>query len=192
VVKGKEETRMKMVWFKPLANDKGEVYRVHYSPNQLPADLRDGCFVHDIPQPENIPGKAAILYINPLIYQDETEEGITRRVYSALWYEYVDRPLTPDEQLQWVASLALKVTADKMQITAGGTDFATVTAEVPGSNGQPAFVMVNSPPAMEIPVQDGKVEIEVSADQPGLVEVSVAVNSDYGIRRGSIILKAVE
>jgi hypothetical protein len=45
-----------------------------------------GALVDEIPEPEQIEGKMAVMYYNPQ----------TNRVY----YEYIDRPLTPEEELQ--------------------------------------------------------------------------------------------
>lgn len=47
---------------------------------------REGILVDSVPKPEQIKGKADILYCNP-----KTKE---------LWYEYEDIPKTPEEELQ--------------------------------------------------------------------------------------------
>ncbi len=64
---------------------------VHYVPSQLPETvLATGILVEDIPEPEVIERKAPVLYFNP-----QTSE---------LWYEYIDRPLTQEEQLADLAA----------------------------------------------------------------------------------------
>lgn len=45
-----------------------------------------GALVDEIPEPEQIEGKIAVMYYNPQ----------TNSVY----YEYIDRPLTPEEELR--------------------------------------------------------------------------------------------
>lgn len=172
-----------ILFYEPVEEAKGRVCMIHRNPAAInpenwpwPSISIDSSA---LPPDEIRPGYDSTLYVNP-------QTGEASR-------EYTERPASPEEQLQRLASLLLKVTADKMQIAAGGIDAATVTAEVPGAeDGLPAFVMVNGPPAVEVPIQDGKVELEISAEEPGLVEVAIAVNSDYGVRKGSIIIKAVE
>jgi hypothetical protein len=68
--------------------EKSEVYLVHYEPNLLPEEMQNqGIDVEQtlIPQPENRSRKFAKLYINIV-----TKE---------MWYEYVDRPPTSEEQI---------------------------------------------------------------------------------------------
>ncbi|PIC05481.1 hypothetical protein CS060_04175 [Anoxybacillus flavithermus] len=45
-----------------------------------------GALVEDIPEPEQVEGKTPVMYYNPQ----------TNSVY----YEYIDRPLTPEEELR--------------------------------------------------------------------------------------------
>lgn len=64
--------------------------------------------VENIPDPERIAGKNAMLYVNP-----QTGE---------LWYEYTDRPLTPEEEMvQLKAEQALmKKAMDDLIFNMGG------------------------------------------------------------------------
>jgi hypothetical protein len=50
------------------------------------AIAKGGILLTEVPEPEAIQGKTAKAYVNP-----QTKE---------FWYEYVDRPLTPEEKLQ--------------------------------------------------------------------------------------------
>lgn len=80
---------MALILFEKETDTKAKVTLIHYRPELLDEELKEtGVFVEDfsIPNPEEQVGKASILYINP-----ETKE---------LWYEYVDRLLTPEEELQ--------------------------------------------------------------------------------------------
>lgn len=65
---------------------RARVDRIHYKPELLSDEKKAGAYLVDtIPVAESMPRKAGILYLNP-----ETME---------LWYEYVDRPLTTEENL---------------------------------------------------------------------------------------------
>lgn len=64
---------------------KAMVYFQHNFPDDLTEEeLADGLLVDSVPEPTPQDGKMALLYINPI-----TKE---------LWYEYVDRPLTSEEE----------------------------------------------------------------------------------------------
>lgn len=58
--------------------------------------LQIGALVDDIPQPEQIPGKEPILYYNP--------ENNT------VYYEYEDKPLTPEERIAQLEQAILELT----------------------------------------------------------------------------------
>ncbi|WDU84192.1 hypothetical protein [Caloramator sp. Dgby_cultured_2] len=47
---------------------------------------QEGILIEELPEPQQIEGKIAVLYCNP----------VTKDV----WYEYEDRPLTKEEQLE--------------------------------------------------------------------------------------------
>lgn len=72
--------------------EKARVELIHYMPDDpvegLPDEIKQqGIRVESVPEPpEPKRGKSAVLYCNP-----KTGE---------LWYEYVDRPLTPEELAQ--------------------------------------------------------------------------------------------
>lgn len=66
---------------------RARVYFTHYKPDMLSdEELKGGVKVVNIPEPEMVFGKVGYLYVNPTTLET--------------WYEYVDRPLTPDEELQ--------------------------------------------------------------------------------------------
>jgi hypothetical protein len=66
---------------------RGKVTFQHFQPNLLTSEQKQGGIeVYSIPDPVYQDGKTPILYINP-----ETFE---------LWYEYVDRPLTQEEEIK--------------------------------------------------------------------------------------------
>lgn len=59
----------------------------HYRPDTLSDDiLKSGYMIKDEPTSQSIEGKVPVMYYNP-----ETGEA---------FYEYEDRPLTPEEQLK--------------------------------------------------------------------------------------------
>lgn len=55
-----------------------------------------GALVDDIPEPEQIEGKNAVLYYNP-----ET---------NSVYYEYIDRPLTDQERIEQLGKAILEIT----------------------------------------------------------------------------------
>ena len=55
-----------------------------------------GALVDDIPEPEQIEGKNAVLYYNP-----ET---------NSVYYEYIDRPLTDQERIEQLEKAILELT----------------------------------------------------------------------------------
>jgi hypothetical protein len=58
--------------------------------------LQIGALVDDIPEPEQIEGKNAVLYYNP-----ET---------NSVYYEYIDRPLTDQERIEQLEKAILEIT----------------------------------------------------------------------------------
>lgn len=85
---------MPLVLFDKITDERASVNLIHNMPDDpehgLPDNIKNkGIYVDSIP--ENLPikkGTNQVLYINPL-----TEE---------MWYEYVDRPLSPEEVQQEV------------------------------------------------------------------------------------------
>jgi hypothetical protein len=78
-----------MIWIKlgKITNNVASVDVQVFEPSILPENERENFIeVEEIPTSEIIPGKMPIL-----MYNLETNE---------LFYEYVDRPLTPEEKLQ--------------------------------------------------------------------------------------------
>lgn len=70
---------MAFVGFTKENDTRARVNLIHYFPSELDHGiLEQGALVDTIPEPDHIPGKGAVLYINP-----QTKE---------LWYEYVDLP----------------------------------------------------------------------------------------------------
>lgn len=66
---------------------KAHVIFIHYQPEELPEEtLKTGLLVESIPEPKRIEGKRSKLYINL-----QTKE---------LFYEYIEREKTKEEQLQ--------------------------------------------------------------------------------------------
>ena len=57
--------------------------------------LQIGALVDDIPEPEQIEGKNAVLYYNP-----ET---------NSVYYEYIDRPLTDQERIEELEKAILEI-----------------------------------------------------------------------------------
>lgn len=78
---------MFFVKYNPESDTRGKVTFIHYNPVLLSDQekLTGIMLESSIPQAEVQAGKIAILYINP-----ETNE---------LWYEYEDRPLSPEEEI---------------------------------------------------------------------------------------------
>lgn len=80
--------------FQQVENNKYKVGYIHYMPFHEKHGLgktveeleQEGILVDSIPEPQQIEGKAPILYCNP-----ETKE---------LWYEYEDIPKTQEEKQQ--------------------------------------------------------------------------------------------
>lgn len=76
--------------------NKGRVMFMHYQPNH-PTDgiteeqAQAGLFVEEIPEPDDIPGKAADLFVNPTTAE--------------LWYEYRDREPGMEERLEHLEQL---------------------------------------------------------------------------------------
>jgi hypothetical protein len=74
---------MAFVGFTKENDTRARVNLIHYFPSELDHGiLEQGALVDTIPEPDHIPGKGAVLYINP-----QTNE---------LWYEYVDDPVSAD------------------------------------------------------------------------------------------------
>lgn len=77
-----------------IAGTKYKVTRQHYKPfdeqyglHRTQEELeQEGILVENLPNPEAIPYKNPVLYCNP-----QTKE---------VWYEYEDRPLTPEEEMR--------------------------------------------------------------------------------------------
>ena len=152
---------------------------VHYRPDLLtPEQKARGIELAALPTPEPPAGKYAVLM---------GDKGTGQ-----VWYEYKDIPPEPLEErvarLEQRVGQGVEIAADKTQIIANGTDFATVTATVPDT-APAAYVMVNGPPSVEMLPAAGTVEFEVSVapEDAGLVHVEVAT----GGRKNFVILKAV-
>jgi hypothetical protein len=79
---------MPFMLYEIVAENKARVTLIHNRPDMLPADMvAQGLEVEELPTvDETLTKKEAVLYVNPA-----TKET---------WYEYQDRPLTPEEQLQ--------------------------------------------------------------------------------------------
>lgn len=75
----KNSNIVELVHYKPF----DELYGLGKTKEEL---LQDGFFVDYIPEPEQIKGKTAVLKAN-------LDDKI-------LYYEYVDKPLTPEEELK--------------------------------------------------------------------------------------------
>ncbi|MFS1511761.1 hypothetical protein VQL36_04890 [Chengkuizengella sp. SCS-71B] len=76
-----------LVFYERETAERGKVGVIHHQPHLLPASKRaEGIEVESIPEPIKEQGKRGVLYVNPLT--------------SELWYEYVDVPLTTDEELE--------------------------------------------------------------------------------------------
>lgn len=76
---------MKYLFYEKETDTRAKVMLIYYE--TPPKELLDGgnyITIEDIPKPEQVKGKAALPYCNP-----QTSE---------FWYEYVDRPLTSEEQ----------------------------------------------------------------------------------------------
>jgi len=87
---------MPLVFYEQENTNRGRVTLIHYMPEQLPAALREqGIEVAEIPEPQEVDGKMAVLYINPT-----TKE---------MWYEYADRPLTLEERIQQLERALLEL-----------------------------------------------------------------------------------
>lgn len=84
---------MPLVGFQKITETRAKVMTIDYVSNQ---EGETSILVTEVPPAEIIFGKAAETYINP-----KTRE---------IWYEYIDRPLTPDEALH-----QLKEKQDLMQ-----------------------------------------------------------------------------
>lgn len=96
-------------------DETGKVNYTHYMPFHEKHGLgktreeleQEGILVDNIPEPEEIEGKSAILHCNP-----ETKE---------LWYEYEDIPKTEEEQQQEVINtLGQELAMLKIQLITGG------------------------------------------------------------------------
>lgn len=58
---------MPLVFYEPESENRGRVTLIHYMPEQLSTAMREqGIEVAQIPKPQEIDGKVAILYINPV------------------------------------------------------------------------------------------------------------------------------
>jgi hypothetical protein len=88
---------MPVVFYEPEEQGRARVMLIHYMPEQLePARRAQGIELDEIPEPEVREGKAPLPYINP-----QTGE---------FWYEYVDRPLTPEESIPLLEQAILELT----------------------------------------------------------------------------------
>lgn len=77
---------MVLLIYDKINEEKGLVYTQIFNLEGLSQDtINKGVLVENIPETENITGKTAELYVNPI-----TKE---------LWYEYKDRPLLPEEKI---------------------------------------------------------------------------------------------
>jgi len=76
----------KLLFIKIETPERYQVVGIHFIPQELSEEQKeDGVLITiDIPEPEIRPFKADKLYFNP--------------VTNILWYEYVDRPLTREEE----------------------------------------------------------------------------------------------
>jgi hypothetical protein len=79
------------------------------------------------------------------------------------------------------------VSADKLSIVADGVDTSKITV-LSQREANSAYVMINGPPVIEETLVDGIAEIEVTAEDPGLYKVEVAVGTESKF----IILEALE
>jgi hypothetical protein len=89
--KGGDNMSKILIYVDSKEGTKQEVRGIHYFPFDLekgvPQEVIDAnILVDSVPTPDTIEGKMAVMYVNP-----QTKE---------LWYEYVDRPLTPEEKIQ--------------------------------------------------------------------------------------------
>lgn len=78
---------MKWLFYEKETDIKAKVMLIYYE--TPPKELLDGgnyITIEDIPEPEQVKGKSALPYCNP-----QTKE---------VWYEYVDKPLSSEEQLK--------------------------------------------------------------------------------------------
>ncbi|MBY0088404.1 hypothetical protein [Brevibacillus brevis] len=86
---------MIFVLFDLVTEEKGLVTLRNFDPSTIPSDLAEkGLFVESIPAAEPLRGKNAILFINP-----KTQK---------LWYEYVDKPITEEDDLTVIRSHVLQ------------------------------------------------------------------------------------
>jgi hypothetical protein len=87
---------MILVNYDMITEGKAFVRRRYYRPEELPQEEIDkGVMVESIPAPEIIAGKNEVLYINPTTLE--------------MWYEYVDRPLTQDEEMAQIKGQVLEM-----------------------------------------------------------------------------------
>lgn len=86
---------MKLIYTSPITETKHRVMGVHYFPYGdeglgieplSEMEIANNILVEDVAEPLKEPTKNPIHYINPISKEQ--------------WYEYVDRPLTTEEQLQ--------------------------------------------------------------------------------------------
>jgi|HigsolmetaAR203D_1030402.scaffolds.fasta_scaffold00989_15 hypothetical protein len=74
---------MLKIRFSKISEDKAIVTVIEYQHDGLTDD--NSMLVNSIPEEQPQVGKSGVLYVNP-----RTKE---------LWYEYLDRPLTPEEKI---------------------------------------------------------------------------------------------
>lgn len=86
------------VLYKCINEEKARV--LEYSIDDNTVYDGDTLTVSSIPIPENIEGKTPILYVNP--------------VTKNFWYEYEDRTLTPEEQIQQLLDANAELTYQLM------------------------------------------------------------------------------
>lgn len=94
-----------------VSNDKVKVTTIHYQPNTLSDEvINSGYLVTYVPDPKYVEGKYAVTYYNPEIKE--------------VFYEYEDRPLTPEEKakqsLKEVKSLKSQNAEIILALTSGG------------------------------------------------------------------------
>lgn len=81
------ENDMPLVLFEKESETRARINVIHYTLEDLPQETIDlGVEVEQIPEPEQFDGKEWTMLFNP-----HTKD---------IWYEYRDRPLTPDEKLK--------------------------------------------------------------------------------------------
>ncbi|MHC1683406.1 MAG: hypothetical protein AB6733_12060 [Clostridiaceae bacterium] len=82
---------MKWIRFDKMSETYGIVREINYVPDDpvhgvSPGRSSQGVYVENIPEAAIMEGKDALLIVNPVTLE--------------LWYEYIDRPLTSEEELK--------------------------------------------------------------------------------------------